>query len=117
MCLACVPLHLRALPDGSASIQGAREARVAEGSAKSPADHIRLAEYYESKARKASGKLVSAEKQLKGWSWMESWSKVPNAYLTSKNAVDRYKAQVEDASRYGTNHRKAAESLQMRAAQ
>jgi len=114
--VACLPLTLRATPQASSSEPlTASQVKQAEATAKTAADHVRLAVYYESKAHQAQTELVDAEDQMKHYSWMEGRTKVPNAYTSSKSLVDQYRAQFEESTKLAADHRRMAESLGSRA--
>lgn len=111
--VASIPLHLRATPQGSSGEPlTASEVRKAEGEAKTAADHLRLAAYYQAKAQRTQSKLVDAEDQMKHYNFMADRTKVPNAYTTSRSLVERYRAEFEETSKLAASHQKMAESLQ-----
>jgi hypothetical protein len=69
--LASVPLDLRAESETSSGEPlRAEEIRKDEREARTAADHLRLAAYYQSKARQAQANLTEEEEQMKHWSSM-----------------------------------------------
>jgi hypothetical protein len=108
--VASMPLHLRAAPQNSQAALNEKEIRAAEAAAKTPADHVRLAVYYESKADQARRKLADAEDQMQHWSWLQTSTKVPNAYTSSRSLVERYRAEFERTFKLAANHRSMAGS-------
>jgi len=110
--LAGLPVQLGAVPQKVSEPLTAREVQKAEKEAKTAADHLRLAAYYRSEAQQAQSKLVDAEDTMKHWSYMENWTKLPNAYSTSKSQADAYRAKYENATKLAADHEKMAQSLQ-----
>jgi hypothetical protein len=59
--MASLPMHLRATPQGSSGEPlTAKQVQKAEASAKTAADHLRLAAYYRADAQQAQVKLNDA---------------------------------------------------------
>jgi hypothetical protein len=112
MFAASVPLHLGAAPQKASEPLTAREVQKAEKEAKTKADHLRLAAYYRLEAQQDQKKLADAEDTMKHWSWMATWTKLPNAYSSSKTEVDVYRAKLEKATKLADEHEKLAETLQ-----
>jgi hypothetical protein len=110
--VASVPLHLRATAQGSLGEPlAASQVRKAEAEAKTQTDHQRLVVYYQAKARQTESKLADAEDQMKHYSFMADRTKVPNAYTSSRSLVERYRAELEEASKLAASHQKMADSL------
>jgi hypothetical protein len=114
--MASVPLHVRAAPQGaSGEPLTAREVRKAEASAKTGADHLRLALYYEAKAKQTQTKLTEAEDLVNYWgqkSWMVNRTKVPNPYSDAKSMATTYRTELDRDIKLGVDHRRMAETLQ-----
>ena len=109
--VASVPLHLGAVPQTSTQPLAAKEILKAENEAKTASDHLRLAAYYQSEAQQERKKLADAEDSMTHWSFMESWTKVPNAYSSSRTQADAYRAQMEKATKLAANHQQMAQSV------
>jgi len=90
----------------------AKEARKAEAQAGTSADHLRLAEYYESKARQARANLAEEEEQMKHWGWMADRTKIPNPYWSARALAGMYRAELKNMTKRAADHRRIAESLQ-----
>ena len=110
--VASVPLQLGAVPQKASEPLTAREIQKAEKEAKTAADHLRLAAYYRLEAQQDQKKLADAEDTMKHWSWMATWTKLPNAYSSSKTEVDAYRAKLEKVTKLAADHEKMAQSLQ-----
>jgi len=113
--LASVPQHLRATPQNpSGEPLTSKEVRKAEASAKTSADHARLAVYYETQAKQTQSKLTEAEGLLNYWaqkSWMVERTKTPNPYSDAKSRVTTYRMEFEKETKLAADHRKMAETL------
>jgi hypothetical protein len=111
---AGVPMGLAAAPQKSTSavVMTEREVAQAEGEARTAADHLRLAEYYQAQAQRTKSELADAEDTLSHWSWMEGRTKVPNPYTSTKSRVDILRAQYEKDAVLATHHEEIAKSLQ-----
>ena len=109
--VATLPLQLGAVPQKAVEPLTARQVQKAEKEAKTSADHLRLAMYYQSEAQQAQTKLVDAEDTMKHWSYMEHWTKVPNPYWSAKTQADAYRAKFENATKLAIDHEKMAQSL------
>ena len=110
--VASVPLQLGAVLQKASEPLTAREIQKAEKEAKTAADHLRLAAYYRLEAQQDQKKLADAEDTMKHWSWMATWTKLPNAYSSSKTEVDAYRAKLEKVTKLAADHEKMAQSLQ-----
>jgi hypothetical protein len=110
--VATLSLPLGAAPQKASEPLTAREVEKAEKEAKTKADHLRLAAYYRLEAQQDQTKLADAEDTMKHWSWMATWTKLPNAYSSSKTNVDIYRAKLEKATKLAADHEKMAETLQ-----
>ena len=108
--LVSAPALLKAAPQSGEPLT-AKTLRTAEASAKTKADHLRLAAYYRSRAEQAQSKLTDAEAQMKNWTWLENSSKVPNAYTSSKSLVEKYRSEVDTNTRLAADHEKMAQNL------
>ena len=79
--VASVPLHLKANAQAAlGQVLTPNALRELEKSAKSAADHERLAAYYRSQAQIAQENLDDAEELLKKWGPIEKASKTPDPY-------------------------------------
>ena len=94
------------------AVAGRRQQKKAEKEAKTKADHLRLAAYYRLEAEQDQKKLADAEDTMNHYSWMATWTKLPNAYSSSKTNVDIYRSKLEKANRLAGEHEKLAETLQ-----
>jgi hypothetical protein len=112
MMIATLSFPLGAAPQKTSEPLTAREVETAEKEAKTKADHLRLAAYYRLEAQQDQKKLADAEDTMKHWSWMATWTKLPNAYSSSKTNVDIYRAKLEKATKLAADHEKMAETLQ-----
>jgi len=112
MMVVTLSLPLGAAPQKTSEPLTAREVQKAEKEAKTKADHLRLAAYYRLEAEQDQKKLANAEDTMKHWSWMATWTKLPNAYSSSKTNVEIYRSKLEDATKRATDHEKMAETLQ-----
>jgi hypothetical protein len=110
--VATLPLQLGAVPQKVSEPLTAREVQKAEKEAKTAADHIRLAAYYRLEAQQDQKKLIDAEDTMKHWSFMENWTKLPNAYSSSKSQVDAYRGKFENATKLAADHERLVQSLQ-----
>ena len=109
---ASLPMQLGAAPQKTIEPLTARQVQQAEKGAKTKADHLRLAAYYRLEAQQDQQKLADAEDTMKHWSFMEHWTKFPNAYSSSKTEADIYRAKFEKAIKLAVDHEKLAETLQ-----
>jgi hypothetical protein len=115
--LAAAPLQLKGafLQSPAAEPLTAKEVRKAEASARTVADHLRLALYYEAKARETESKLMDAQDLVNYWgqkSWMVNRTKVPNPYSSAKSLADSYRAEFERETKLAAGHRRMVEMLQ-----
>jgi len=110
--VATLSLPLSAAPQKATEPLTAREVQQAEKEAKTKADHLRLASYYRLEAQQDQKKLADAEDTMKHWSFMATWTKLPNAYSSSKTEADIYRAKFEKATQLAIDHEKLAETLQ-----
>ena len=110
--VAGLPLQLGAVPQKATEPLTAREVQKAEKEAKTAADHLRLAAYYRLEAEQDQKKLADAQDTMKHWSFMQTWTKLPNAYASAKSQADAYRARLENATKLAADHEKAAQSLQ-----
>jgi len=106
-----LPLQLGAVPQKTIEPLTAREVQKAEKGAKTAADHLRLAAYYRSEALQMQKKLADAEDTMKHWSWMETWTKMPNPYWSAKTQAGVYRAKMENATKLAADHERMAASL------
>jgi len=92
----------------------AKEVRKAEAQARTAADHLRLAEYYEFKARQAQANLAEEEEQMKHWGWMADRTKIPNPYWSARALAGMYRSELKNMTKRAADHRRIAESLEAR---
>ncbi len=113
-----LPLSLRATPQTpSGDTLTAREVRKAEADAKTAADHIRLAAFYQSKALRIQHDLAEAEDLVNYWSQqyrVAGRTKVPNPYTVARSRAERYRSELKKTSKLAADHQRTAESLQAR---
>jgi len=112
MMVVTLSLPLGAAPQKTSEPLTGREVEKAEKEAKTKADHLRLAAYYRLEAEQDQKKLADAEDTMNHYSWMATWTKLPNAYSSSKTNVDIYRSKLEKANRLAGEHEKLAETLQ-----
>jgi hypothetical protein len=83
----------------AADITGKAELRKALATAKTPADHARLADYYEQLALSYVRKQREEEQIAAGWQQQyENWTKVPNPYRSAVNLAGYYRQLAKDAA-------------------
>ena len=111
--VAGIPVCLMAAPD-SASTGDVKGIQAREASAKTAADHLWLANYYDGRAHAIQSNLTEAQDMMARWSSMEGREKTPNAYSHAKSLVAAYTEQLQHANLKAAEHRKLAESLQAR---
>jgi hypothetical protein len=113
--LALIPVLFLQLAAAAQNIPAgpltSKEARQLECSAKTAADHVRLADYYRLQARKNEQKLADAREQMRRAGLAEYSTKVPNSYTMARNNADRYSADSEKYSKLVAQHESAAKSL------
>ena len=111
--VASVPLHLKANAQAaSGQVLTPNALRELEKSAKSAADHERLAAYYRSQAQIARENLDDAEELLKKWGPIEKASKTPDPYPHARRLVSEYSEQVEKYSKLAAKHENTARKLE-----
>ena len=114
--VAAMPLRVGAqsLPPASEPPR-VREIRSAEREARTPGDHLRLAAWYQSEARKTESKLTEEEALVKYWAQqpgMANRTKTPNPYWNAQALVRLYREKMRNATELAATHLKLAESLQ-----
>ena len=83
---------------GAGVIESKADLRKALADAKTPADHARLADYYEQIARSYAQKQSEEEQIAAGWrKQYENWTKVPNPYHSAMNLAGYYRQRAKDA--------------------
>lgn len=90
----------------------AKQARQLEKSAKSPADHERLAAYYKLQTLKAQKNRQFGEDLMENFSWMRDISRTPNQYTEGRDMVAQSNAQIDKFSKLAANHEQIARSLE-----
>jgi hypothetical protein len=92
----------------------AKEVRKAEKGARTAEDHLRLAAYYESEARKKQAELAEQEELANnlGRTAMAMRTKIPNPYWNAQALARLYREQLKKLTRIATGHRDLARSLQ-----
>jgi hypothetical protein len=92
-----------------------KEVRKAEANAKTKADHVQLAAFYQSQAKQLQSNLTEAEHLAEYWSQNSSMirrTKEPNAYSAAQAHADMYRAKLERASERAAYHERLAAALQ-----
>jgi murein L,D-transpeptidase YcbB/YkuD len=107
--MTILAVHLTAAQSADNGPMSTKEAHIAETTAKTVADHRRLATYYQFKAQQEARKLEDATSLLKHWEWMRSRTKTPNAYTQTRSLVEMHRAQLEKASKLAAIHQRLAE--------
>jgi len=98
LCAIAVVLAGGALRAGAGTIDGKAALRKALANAKTPADHARLAHYYEEIARSYAQKQGEEEQIAARWrKQYENWTKVPNPYLSAMNLAGYYRQRAKEA--------------------
>ena len=111
--VVAMPLYASASAQGKAEgTLTAKEAHQLERTANTAVDHARLADFYRLQAHHTEQKLAGAKEQMRRASWLESSTKVPNAYTIARNNVDRYSAELEKYSKLALAHDNSAKFLQ-----
>lgn len=111
--LAVVPVWSQAeqpAPQGEA-LTGV-QAKELEKSAKTAADHERLAAYYHAQLAQAQKNLADAQELEKEWGPAERSSKVPDPYPHARRLVREYSAEVEKDSKLVARHQKMAQTIE-----
>jgi hypothetical protein len=88
-----------------------KEAKRAEKEAKTAADHLRLASYYRSKARRAQANVAEEEAEMQRWGSMADRTKIPNPYWSARQLARMYREEAKEATKRAVAHEKMAEGL------
>jgi hypothetical protein len=112
--VACGGPQCKAASEPPSEVLTAKELRKAESQARTAADHLRLAAYYEFKARQAQANLNEEEEQMKHWGGMADRTKIPNPYWSARALAGMYRAELKKMTKLAADHRKIAESLEGR---
>lgn len=107
---ATVPFHLNAAPKDPTKLT-AKQVRSLEATAKTGADHARLAAYYQTEIEATQKKLKRAEELMVDRAWMVGWTKTPNGYTTAQDMARDSRGKLEKLSTLHASHQKAAQSL------
>jgi len=114
--VASVPLHLGATPQASSSEPlSMKEFRKAEAQARTSADHLRLAAWYQSQARQNQAQLAEQEELVNYWAQqpgMASRTKIPNPYWNAQTWARIYREKLRNAMKLAAAHQRMAESLE-----
>jgi hypothetical protein len=89
----------------------AKEPRKAEAEARTADDHLRLAAYYQAKARQAQADLAEEEARMKQWGWMADRTKIPNPYWSARALAGMYREDLKRALKKAADHLKLARSM------
>jgi hypothetical protein len=89
-----------------------KEVRRAEATARTAADHLRLAAYYQSKARRAQANLTEEEDQMKHWASMADRTKIPNPYWSARALAGMYREELKRAAKLAADHQRKADALE-----
>lgn len=110
---ASVQNHAQAGPSQSAGeTLTAQQAKQLEKSAKTAADHERLAAYYEGQLQQAQKNLADAQELEKQWGPAERASKTPDPYPHARRLVREYSDQVAKYSRLAAEHKKTGQAIE-----
>jgi hypothetical protein len=90
----------------------AQQAKQLERSAKTAADHERLAAYYQSQLQQAQKNLADAQKLEEQWGATERASKTPDPYPHARRLVREYSDQVAKYSKLAANQSKIGEAME-----
>jgi hypothetical protein len=88
-----------------------KEVRRAESTARTASDHLRLAAYYQAKARRAQANLNEEEEQMKHWAYMADRTKIPNPYWSARALAGMYREELKSAARLAADHQRKADAL------
>ncbi len=92
----------------------AKEIRKAEAGARTAADHVRLAAWYQSEVVATQAQLKEAEDQVRYWSQkpgMVALTKIPNPYWNARAWAQIYREKLQKVTKRAVFHEKMAESL------
>jgi hypothetical protein len=89
-----------------------KEVRKAEATAKTVADHLRLAAYYQAKAHRAQANLTEEEDQMKHWASMADRTKIPNPYWSARALAGMYREELKRAEKLAADHQRKADALE-----
>jgi hypothetical protein len=114
--VASVPLHLGANVQGTSfEPLTSKEVRRAEVSAKTAADHLRLAAWYRLEAQQAQRNLAEQEavvNQLSHNPALVARTKIQNPYWNAQAWTRIYREKLQNATKLAAAHQKMADSLQ-----
>jgi hypothetical protein len=88
-----------------------KEVRRAEATARTAADHLRLAAYYQTKARRAQANLTEEEDQMNHWASMAGRTKIPNPYWSARALAGMYREELKRAAKLAADHQRKADAL------
>jgi len=113
---ASVPPQLGANPQRSSNEPlTAKEVRKAEGQAKTAADHLRLAAWYQSETLRIQTQLKEAEDEVEYLGrkpGMVALTKIPNPYWNARAWARLYRERLQKVTKLAAWHQKMAESFQ-----
>lgn len=89
-----------------------KQARQLEKTARTPADHERLAEYYRLQTLKAQKNRQFGEDLMENFAWMRNVSRVPNQYTEGRDMVAQSNARIDKFSKLAANHEQIAKTLE-----
>jgi hypothetical protein len=114
--LASMPVPLGAdFQRSSDEPLNAKQVRKAEAQAKTAADHLRLAAWYQHEALQTRADLKEAEDQVEYLGrkpGMVALTKIPNPYWNARAWVRIYREKLQKVTKLAAYHQKMAESLQ-----
>jgi hypothetical protein len=93
----------------------AKEVRKAEKQARTAADHLRLAAWYQAEAQRTRTQLKEAEDEAEYWGrnpGMVTLTKIPNPYWNARAWARIYREKLQKVTKLAASHEKMAESLQ-----
>lgn len=107
LCAIALALAAISLSMEAADITGKAELRKALATAKTPADHARLADYYEQLTLLYARKQSEEEQIAARWKKQyETWTKVPNPYHSAVNLAGYYRQLAKDAAAHAQEQNK-----------
>jgi len=114
--LAGAPPPLRAdFQPSSDEALNAKQVRKAEAQARTAADHLRLADWYQHEALQTQAQLKEAEdlaEYLGRKPGTATLTKIPNPYWNARAWARIYREKLQKVTKLAAYHQKMAESLQ-----
>ncbi len=109
MCAIALSLTVFGLYVEAGDIAGKADLRNALATAKTPADHARIADYYEQLKLSYVRKQTEEEDIAARWKKQyENWTKIPNPYHSAVNLAGYYRQMAKDAAAHAREQNKLA---------